>query len=317
MVIPLEYKWALPDHVWLLVLEFLSPPDRARFALACKHFYDIHTSGAKALSGSIITFGNSKIKNLHEKESLSTLMNEIKIEWQRRPGFNRLVMPCVKEWTLQDIHDELDRIQIGVRTLELHLASWRIPYHLGNSQTDDNHITLDEKSIIKDCRRKGAGCITKILLMGQFGTYKRETTLDIFNMFTGLKDLHVSRVCLARASVDQILAFNFAKRSIRSLTLTGLYGFQRMPELEYIIKHGKELIALIFQEIEMSSDLILSLPEKCPKLRILELMTCSSDGFLDNLGKPRLASRIKEKLASCHVNVGTEVYDLFADYRAS
>ena len=117
----------VPDHIWLVVLKQMDNASQAAFAAVCRRCYLVFRSGSKVFRGTLN--GLNRLQGM----PLAAMLDAAKAAWDLHPGYNRLLLPAAgtptgrrwnasapTPWTMAQLKEELDRAQIGVRSVEIY-----------------------------------------------------------------------------------------------------------------------------------------------------------------------------------------------------
>ena len=225
--------------------------------------------------------------------------------WHRHCGFSILKLPRTTQhtWAIPDLAAELDRVGIGVRSVEIYCMEaargGKDMYYrsVGSGSEAAATVPLEPCDHSQHARR-GAKAVRRLQIATDWPAPTAPLSLAAVQaLFPSLCDL-TSRSCTvgpAAAAADDGAA-PLPLRPFRVLQLLGYYNFADHAEFQAAIAASPDVQVLAAKEINLETEYVKSIPERCPALKLLKLEDCSRDGFVDNFGREKLAAYVARRL---------------------
>jgi hypothetical protein len=202
---------------------------------------------------------------------LEQLMDEVAEYWRNHRGLNVLRLPrgATNAWELERLVDELDRVCIGVRSIEI---SWLQPcvggggMYMSNGPAlvdGDNAAVLRvplELSAFTTSESLGADAVTRLVVANRCPAkycWEGATLASLQRLFPALRDVVSASEMVAPVRDAEPVA---PLRPLRVLHLLGGYNFAEHRELLEAMRASPGLLSLAVKEVSLEQDVVFGIP---------------------------------------------------------
>eukprot|EP00040_Diaphanoeca_grandis_P001070 m.274774 g.274774 ORF g.274774 m.274774 type:complete len:357 (-) comp115001_c0_seq1:89-1159(-) len=308
-----DLEQLLPSEIWAMIFCHLRPAYRVSLALANKRLLLVYNHSKKILPGVL-----DARKRFPKDCALPTMMDEILKQSKQHPGFTalKIVHNHQSTWTLDNLKEELDRTQLGIRTIAIYDGGFLHSHHRNQRDDFDDAITMIEPTATVDHASHavcGSSAVKRLHVVTPWVT-QGISLLRLQQLFPNLVDLVSNSRCVpAPRPLDETAG------ELRGFRVLQLWAHQAnypiYPEFTAAIKASGDMLHVVgAKDLHLDLHFIKDLHNTCKSLRSIVFEDCNRDAFFDNRGDERLSTYLTSRYPhKTTIRIFPEFDDHFGD----